>query len=145
MFQGDELGMANAGPAGPAGPAQDRNGRDGFRMPMRWDECEQAGFTTGQPWLTTAEEPVPNVTEQEGDPGSTLSLVRAAIAQRGGLGGEGEVVPSAPGTVVVALDESVLAVNLGAEPAPAPPIGRVELEAHSGDGADLSVLPPHAG
>ena len=88
---------------------------------------------------------MPSVAEQERDPGSTLSLVRAAIAQRSGLGADGEVVPSAPGTVVVALDERILAVNLGDEPAPAPPVSRVQLEANRGDGADLSVLPPHAG
>ena len=142
MFQGDELGMADANPAG---PAQDRNGRDRFRMPMRWDESHAAGFTTGHPWLSTEETPVPSAAEQERDSGSTLSLVRAAIAQRSGLGADGEVVPSAPGTVVVALDNRVLAINLGDQPAPAPPVSQVQLEANRGDGADLSVLPPHAG
>jgi alpha-glucosidase len=142
LFQGDELGMANGTPAG---PPHDRNGRDAFRMPMRWDESAHAGFTTGQPWLTSEDEPVPSVAEQERDPSSTLALVRAAIAKRRELDAEAEVLDAPPGTVVVARRENVLAVNLGATRAPAPPADRLELEANPGDGDDLGVLPAHAG
>ena len=27
------------------------NGRDNVRAPMRWDDSENGGFTTGVPWI----------------------------------------------------------------------------------------------
>jgi len=142
IYQGDELGMANAVPAA---AAQDRHGRDQLRMPMRWDESERAGFSTGTPWLSTDQSEVPSVSEQEGDPRSTLELVRDAIELRAELGGPVAVETRAPGTVVVTRGHHVIAVNLSAEPRPAPPADRLELEANPGDGRHLSVIPAHGG
>ena len=142
IYQGDELGMANAAPAA---PAQDRHGRDQLRMPMRWDESEHAGFTTGTPWLTTDQLEVPSVSEQEGDRRSTLALVRGAVNLRAELDGPVAVESRAPGTVVVTRGDHVIAVNLSAEPQPGPPAERLELEANPGDGSDLRTIPAHGG
>lgn len=142
VYQGDELGMANTAPAA---AAQDRHGRDNLRMPMRWDESEHAGFTTGTPWLSTHEAEVPSVSEQEGDHSSTLALVRGAINLRAELDGPVAVESGAAGTVVVTRGDHVIAVNLSAEPQPGPPAEGLELEANPGDGNDLSVIPAHGG
>ncbi len=142
IYQGDELGMGNGVPAT---PVQDRHGRDQLRMPMRWDESESAGFTTGTPWLSTGEAEVPSVSAQERDPHSTLTLVRAAVTLRAELDGPVAVESPAPGTVVVTRGDHVIAVNLSAEPQPGPPADGLELEANPGDGRDLSVIPPHGG
>jgi alpha-glucosidase len=142
VYQGDELGMANAAPGA---PAQDRHGRDELRMPMRWDESANAGFTTGTPWLTTNEPEVPSVSEQEADRHSTLALVRGAVNLRAELDGPVAVESRAPGTVVVTRGDHIIAVNLSAEPQPGPPAEGLELEANPGDGKDLSVIPPHGG
>ncbi len=142
IYQGDELGMANAVPAA---AAQDRHGRDELRMPMRWDEGENAGFTTGTPWLATHEPEVPSVSEQEHDRHSTLAFVRAAINLRTELDGPVAVESRAPGVVVVTRGDHVIAVNLSADHRPGPPADGLELEANPGDGRDLSVIPPHGG
>ena len=54
-----------------------RFSRDNARTPMQWSSSEQAGFTTGTPWLPVHEnyEKVNAETEQE-DPGSVLSWYR---------------------------------------------------------------------
>ena len=142
MYQGDELGMANATPAA---AVQDRHGRDQLRMPMRWDESEHAGFTTGTPWLSTDAPEVPSVSEQEGDRRSTLALVRGAVNFRAELDGPVAVESRAPGTVVVTRGDHVIAVNLSAEPQAGPPAEGLELEANPGDGDDLGVIPAHGG
>ena len=56
VYYGDELGMGNAvlGPEHQFDPWCLRvpgNGRDPVPTPMRWYASEQAGFTTGTPWL----------------------------------------------------------------------------------------------
>ncbi|MDQ2896916.1 MAG: alpha-amylase family glycosyl hydrolase [Actinomycetota bacterium] len=142
VYQGDELGMANAPPAA---ASRDRHGRDQLRMPMRWDESENAGFTTGTPWLSTAEPEVPSASEQDGDPSSTLALVRGAVKLRASLDGPVAVESRAPGTVVVTRGNHVIAVNLSAGPQAGPPAEGLELEANPGDGHDLSVIPAHGG
>ena len=142
LFQGDELGMADATPSG---PPQDRHGRDGFRMPMRWDESPHAGFTTGTPWLDTANEPVPSVAEQERDPQSTLALVRAAIGVRQRLGSEADLIEARDGAIILEGEDSVVAVNFGDGTASAPPGDHLEVAANPGDGDDLTVVPAHGG
>jgi len=146
MFQGDELGM---GDAVPAGEPLDRNARDGFRMPMRWDTSEHAGFSSTTPWLRSDGSQVPAAVEQSADPGSMLSLVKRALTLRASLGQDrrdARVIESPPDTVVVARGDRLAAINLGDEPRPAPVAGtRLVLEARPGDGGDLSVIPPHGG
>jgi len=58
-------------------------GRDNARTPMQWDAGENAGFTTGEPWLKVN----PNYTEinvaaQLDDPDSILNYYRRLIALR---------------------------------------------------------------
>ncbi len=80
LFQGDELGFADAPMSG---PEQDRNHRDPFRSPMVWDSAaEHGGFSAGQPWLTPIDAPAPGAVQQQSDPTSPLSLTRGAIALR---------------------------------------------------------------
>ena len=58
-------------------------GRDNARTPMQWNAGENAGFTTGEPWLKIN----PNYTEinveaQEKDPHSVLNYYRHLVALR---------------------------------------------------------------
>ncbi len=60
-------------------------GRDNARTPMQWSAGENAGFTTGKPWIMLN----PNYTEinaeaEERDPDSVLNYYRALIALRNG-------------------------------------------------------------
>jgi alpha-glucosidase len=93
LYNGDELGLPNVDDL-PDEVLQDpvwersghtRRGRDGCRVPMPWSGAEPPfGFSTAeQTWL-----PMPagwgqlTVEAQDGDPGSVLSLYRAALALR---------------------------------------------------------------
>ena len=63
-----------------------RSSRDGARSPVQWDSTENAGFTTGTPWIGVN----PNYTEinvekQNADPDSVLNFYRKAIALRKSL------------------------------------------------------------
>jgi alpha-glucosidase len=96
-YYGDEIGMANA-PI-PPNRLRDRSAldlpdairlsRDPQRTPMQWDTCPNAGFTTDdvEPWL-----PIPadhdrvNVSAQDGDPRSMLSLYRRLTTFRREIG-----------------------------------------------------------
>jgi oligo-1,6-glucosidase len=107
VYQGEELGMTNAPFAGiddfrdiesinhyaeatGAGQPADqvleglrRMGRDNARTPMQWDDTAHAGFTTGEPWMTTN----PNYREinaaaQAADPQSVLQHYRTLIRLR---------------------------------------------------------------
>jgi alpha-glucosidase len=144
LFQGDELGVPDTGMAG---PEQDRNHRDPFRTPMIWDDTEpHGGFSTGDPWLVPSEPLPPGAAQQTEDPGSVLSLTREAIALRGRLGSDqGRVIPSGPGSLVLARGGHMVAVNLSDTPEQAPAIGEIVLEARPGDGADPGTLPAHGG
>lgn len=106
IYQGEELGMTNA-PFETREQLRDveelnllalcRNeaelewawrgikakGRDNARTPMQWSAGENAGFTTGEPWIMLN----PNYTDinaeaEEGDPDSILNYYRALIALR---------------------------------------------------------------
>lgn len=107
VFQGEELGMPNAGFAkvedyrdieslnhyreateNGAAPhdvllAMQWIGRDNARTPMPWDAGPQAGFTTGTPWigLTPGHAEV-NAEAGWGDPDSVLHHYRHLIALR---------------------------------------------------------------
>lgn len=144
LFQGDELGY---GDAAPDGPGQDRHGRDGFRVPMRWDDTSTGGFTTGQAWLSAASPLPPSVADQAADPSSFQSLITNAIGLHAALGGAPiELIDSAEGTIVLKRRNHLVAVNLSATPQPAPLQATTrELEAGPGDGRDLGIIPAHGG
>lgn len=105
-------------------------GRDNARTPMQWSAGENAGFTTGKPWIMLN----PNYTEinaeaEEGDPDSVLNYYRALIALRNSTpallrGDWRELLPES-GQVVAytrGLDGEEYAVlcNLSRESAPLP-------------------------
>ncbi|MDI9590746.1 MAG: alpha-glucosidase [Acidobacteriota bacterium] len=57
--------------------------RDNARTPMQWDDGDQAGFTTGAPWLEVNPNHVTiNAKAQVGDPSSVFSHYRGLIALR---------------------------------------------------------------
>ena len=107
IFQGDELGMTNAGYASIAdfddvesknnyrilleGGATEEEAlhvvnersRDNGRTPMQWTAGEHAGFTTGTPWLAVPDNHVRvNAQGEEGVPGSMLEFYRALVRLR---------------------------------------------------------------
>jgi oligo-1,6-glucosidase len=60
-----------------------RSSRDSARTPVQWDDTENAGFTTGQPWFYVNENYKDiNVAQQEADPDSILNFYRKAIKLR---------------------------------------------------------------
>jgi alpha-glucosidase len=92
-----------------------RKGRDGCRVPVPWSrERPGFGFTDGRPWL-----PMPDawadasVAAQSEDPGSVLSLYRAALALRP-HGDSLSWHDSPPGTLAFDRDGLVCLVNVGA-------------------------------
>jgi alpha-glucosidase len=146
LFQGDELGFADALMTG---PEQDRNHRDPFRAPMVWDSnAAHGGFSSAQPWLTPSRAPAAGVAQQSQDPASALTLTRRAMALRPRLAtNETKLLPSQRGTILLRRGDHIVAVNLTDAPVPAPAAaaGTLVLEARPGDGADLSVIPAHGG
>jgi alpha-glucosidase len=90
LYYGDELGLSNV--AIPADQVQDPRelrepglalGRDPVRTPMPWDWSENAGFTTGRPWLPlNADWPTRNSARMAEEPHSTLTLYRRLLAMR---------------------------------------------------------------
>lgn len=89
MYYGDEIGMCDVDV--PAHRVRDpqalnlgrRLGRDPARTPMQWDETENAGFTTGAPWLPIGDDYVErNVRVQQREPASMLSFYRTLLAIR---------------------------------------------------------------
>lgn len=93
LYEGEELGLTDADIPydriqDPFGRTlwPDFKGRDGCRTPMPWKrEAENAGFTTGTPWLPIPPEHRERAVDvQDGVPGSILERVRAFIAWRKG-------------------------------------------------------------
>ena len=90
MYYGDEIGMHDV-PI-PVEQVQDpfeKNvlglglGRDPERTPMQWSNDEQAGFTTGRPWLPIASDhQTINVALERHSPTSILTLYRRLIELR---------------------------------------------------------------
>lgn len=57
--------------------------RDHARTPMQWAAEENAGFTTGEPWLAVTDDyPAVNAAAQRGDPNSVWNHYRELIALR---------------------------------------------------------------
>jgi alpha-glucosidase len=90
LYYGDELGMKDGLiPPEKVQDPQQKNmpelslGRDPARTPMQWDDSENAGFTTGEPWLPVAPDAYEvNVSRQREDPDSVLALHRRLIECR---------------------------------------------------------------
>jgi oligo-1,6-glucosidase len=108
VYQGDELGMANApftaitdfrdiqtlrfyAEAAERGDtdlpalllAMARRSRDQGRTPVQWDASPGAGFTTGTPWLAINPDHVAvNAAAEVGDPASVFEHYRRLIALR---------------------------------------------------------------
>jgi oligo-1,6-glucosidase len=107
VFQGEELGMRNAGftaladyrdvesinhyeavvSAGQAPhevlAALQRMSRDNARTPVQWDGSVHAGFSTAQPWIAVNQDHVEvNAAAQREDPQSVLAHYRRLIALR---------------------------------------------------------------
>jgi oligo-1,6-glucosidase len=57
--------------------------RDSARTPVQWDDSENAGFSTSEPWFYVNENyKSVNVKAQQSDPDSILNFYRKAIALR---------------------------------------------------------------
>lgn len=70
VYYGSEIGMMK----GPQG------GDEGKRTPMQWDSSSKAGFTTGNPWTSLANNQNPyNVAYQLSDPNSLLNYYKKLI------------------------------------------------------------------
>ena len=58
-------------------------GRDNGRTPFQWDDAENAGFTTGAPWLkVNPNYQTINAAAQENDPASCLNYFRRVVTLR---------------------------------------------------------------
>jgi alpha-glucosidase len=140
MYQGDEIGQADAAP----GEARfDRAGRDRFRHPMQWDASHAGGFTDGRPWLEAVNPHECNVEDQRRDPSSTLSMVRALALLRRELGESFELLDTEPGVLAYRRGAHVVAVNTASEALPVPLGGPARLETAPGALAD-GTLAAHA-
>ena len=92
LYYGDEIGMRDV----PISPERvqdpfEKNvpgkglGRDPERTPMQWNARENAGFTSGAPWLPLASDSDRvNVETQQHEPASMLTLYSRLIALRRG-------------------------------------------------------------
>lgn len=90
LYQGDELGIGRV----PIPPDRIRDpqdlrqpglglGRDGARTPMAWDGSPNGGFSDPEPWLPLHPDwHSRNVTAQDADPASMLTLYRRLLALR---------------------------------------------------------------
>jgi alpha-glucosidase len=55
-------------------------GRDPERAPLRWDNTDGGGFTTGESWLPLSPDRAPSIMAQQRDGQSLLNLYRELIA-----------------------------------------------------------------
>lgn len=90
MYYGDEIGMDNVPISlNQVHDPQEKNipgmglGRDPERTPMQWDDSDNAGFTTTEPWLPVMENfKMINVQRQWDEAGSLLKLYRDLLKIR---------------------------------------------------------------
>jgi alpha-glucosidase len=91
LYYGEEIGMgcerlprsALRDPLGVATWPLRTLGRDPERTPMQWNSGDNAGFSSGKPWLpVNSDYKSRNVAAQERDPTSLLSWYRSLIALR---------------------------------------------------------------
>ncbi len=132
LYQGDELaiGAVPIPPDKVCDPRELRQpgiglGRDPCRTPMPWDASPNAGFSTAEPWLPlNSDWPTRNVTAQEADPGSMLTLTRALLRLRRAEPAlaVGQYVPVECRDALLAFERRhgsarlLVALNLGAKP-----------------------------
>jgi oligo-1,6-glucosidase len=134
IYQGEELGMANApfaalddfrdveslnhyaqAVAHGADPdavlaAMRRMGRDNARTPVQWDACTNAGFTTGTPWIAVNPDHVEwNAQAQRADPHSVFAHHKRLITLRHEL----PVVALGDFTMLLPEHDSVYAFTRG--------------------------------
>jgi alpha-glucosidase len=158
LYQGEELGL----PEHTALPAEVREdpaffrtngaerGRDGCRVPIPW-QADAPGFgysPTGETWLPQPASWAAYAADvQDGVPGSTLELYRAALrlrrAERLGTGGAAWDPAYASDDVIAVRNGSVLVVaNLGSAPVALPEGAEVLLSSGlPGDAAVGAELP----
>jgi alpha-glucosidase len=141
LYQGDEIGQADAPAAGPQ-PGYDRRGRDRYRHPMQWEAS--GGFTAGEPWLPLVDPAQCNVADQRDDPDSMLSLVRDLIAARRELGEGFELMAASDGVVAYRRGRHSVVINTSSEPQTVPVKTDVRL-ATEPDALSDGMLAPHAG
>jgi alpha-glucosidase len=150
LYQGDELGIGQVEipPDKVRDPRELRQpgiglGRDPCRTPMPWDHSANAGFSAAEPWLPLNPDwRERNVTVQEADPGSMLTLTRQLLRLRRAVPAlsVGNYLPVACGGNLLAFTRHAgpsrarVALNLGEEPVPLPD------EARGGERL-LSTLP----
>lgn len=126
------------------------------RGPMPWTAEGSLGFTTGTPWLTSAEPPVATVATEEQDPASMLHWYRQLIAlkkQPVFAAGDWYLLPTVANAYVyqreLGDERRVVAVNLGASPLTlALPVADLHLilaTAGCHVQAQRVTLPPYAG
>jgi alpha-glucosidase len=152
VYYGDEIGMVDVPiPRDRVQDPLERNvpdqglGRDPERTPMQWAPTENAGFTTGEPWLPIADDYEEyNVEALRGDPTSILALHRQLIDLRRGEPALeiGRYEPAEADGDVLAYyrrgrageSSFLIALNLGPEPhtlpLPAEVRGAVALSTH---------------
>lgn len=90
LYQGDEIGIGEVAiPRDRVRDPQDLRqpdlgiGRDRSRTPIPWDESENAGFSTADPWLPLNPDwHLRNVATQDRDSNSLLSLYRRLLSLR---------------------------------------------------------------
>lgn len=88
IYYGDEIGMED----GIIPKSESRDGfigkgnsynRDPERTPMQWNTTENAGFSTGRPWLPVSEKfKIQNVETEANDPRSIFNMYRKLITYR---------------------------------------------------------------
>ena len=91
LYYGEEIGMKTPPPTrkqdvkdpiGRTGWPKEK-GRDGERTPMQWNDTENAGFTTGIPWLAVPSTyKTHNVADEANDPGSILRFYQQLLKLR---------------------------------------------------------------
>ena len=156
LYYGDEIGMTDV-PVDyeqlqdPVGKRRwpDGKGRDPMRTPMQWTAEATGGFTTGtETWLPVGDAGQRNVQAQKEDPLSILHLCRDLIALRKrtpdlATGDYRTVSCSDDCWVWERGDSTVVALNLGENPAPLEITGTTLLRTHPGEDGD--VLEPYRG
>ena len=133
VYQGEELGLeqVEVAPEFRQDPSWFRTGepgRDGCRVPIPWSgDTPPFGFGpgAGQPWIPQpADWAGLTVEAQEGDPDSTLSFYRAALAARRtfatSAGDEVELLDLGPDVLAFRRGPVTAVLNCGAEPVPLP-------------------------
>ncbi|MGP3769553.1 glycoside hydrolase family 13 protein [Streptomyces sp. SDT5-1] len=160
LYQGEELGLPQAHVPDDRilDPLWERSGRtergrDGARVPLPWfGKQAPYGFTTAEAdatWLPQPDDWAPlTVAAQERDPGSTLSLYRAALRLRRGHPAPDAAAPpewlSAPGDAVLAFRRGrlVCVVNLGDGAVPLDSFALPGCSVLASDPLDGDALPP---